>query len=318
MLTIQVTLGYIPCDTNAAGFSRKLTEESTIHINPHDVVVKGQTYPNTSIKSIISALVSALPSSPQHQISMPILPKPRTPLDKDAEHLTQSFLWPAIESFLKPGDCIVGETGTSNFGLCDIKFPPRVRFITQIYYGSIGFATAATLGVEVARTELEKSGAVDKGRTVLLTGDGSMALTIQELGTMIKNNLKIVVFVINNEGYTIERLIWGARQPYNDIVPTNYSHLLPLYHHPDPDNSFHRASTKKELELILGMQALKSPQNLQLVELVVPKLDTSWRLGTQLAWRSEEHKEYLTKEGFVDTYGNWGLDGVAGGDVKWS
>jgi pyruvate decarboxylase len=153
---------------------------------------------------------------------------------------------------------------------------------------------------------------------VLLTGDGSMALTIQELATMIKNNLKIVAFVINNEGYTIERLIWGAKQPYNDIAPTNYAHLLPLYHHPDPDNSFHRASTKKELELILGMQALKNPQNLQLVELVVPKLDTSWRLGTQLAWRSEEHKEYLTNEGFVDTYGNWGLDGVAGGDVKWS
>jgi pyruvate decarboxylase len=208
----------------------------------------------------------------------------------------------------------VGETGTSNFGLCDIKFPPQTRFVNQIYYGSIGFATAATLGVEVARQELAKA----KGRTVLITGDGSMALTIQELGTMIKANLPIVIFVINNQGYTIERLIWGAKQPYNDIAPTNYAHLLPLYHHPSPESSFHRATTKSELTEILAKQDLKAPKHLQLVELVIPKLDTSWRLGTQLAWRSEEHKEYLTKEGFVDTYGGWGLDGIAGGDIKWS
>jgi len=124
--------------------------------------------------------------------------------------------------------------------------------------------------------------------------------------------------VINNEGYTVERLIWGAQQPYNDIVPSNYAHLLPLFKHPSPESSFHRASTKAELTEILGKKEVQEPQCLQLVELVVNKMDTSWRLGTQLAWRSEEHKRYLTEEGFVDTYGGWGLDGVAGGDVKWS
>ncbi|EAT80916.2 hypothetical protein SNOG_11872 [Parastagonospora nodorum SN15] len=242
---LVITLGYIPCDTNSAAFSRPLSEESTIHINPHDVVVKGQIFPNMSIKSLISSLSAALPSKPQHAIPKPQLPAPRTPLDKDATQLTQSFLWPAIESFLQPNDLIIGETGTSNFGLCDIKFPPNARFITQIYYGSIGFATAATLGVEVARSELPST---QPSRTVLITGDGSMALTIQEIGTMIAQNLPIVIFVINNAGYTIERLIWGAKQPYNDIVPTNYSHLLPLYNHPDPDSSFHRASTKAELQ----------------------------------------------------------------------
>jgi pyruvate decarboxylase len=103
---------------------------------------------------------------------------------------------------------IVSETGTSTFGLCDIVFPAHTRYEAQIYYGSIGWATAATLGVEVARREL----AGDEGRTLLFTGDGSMALTIQEVGTMIKAKSKTVIFVVNNAGYTIERLIWGARQ----------------------------------------------------------------------------------------------------------
>ncbi|KAF2024272.1 pyruvate decarboxylase-like protein [Setomelanomma holmii] len=317
---LVITLGYIPCDTNAAGFSRKISDSTTIHINPHDVVVLGTTYPNTSIKSLLAALTSALPSTPTHTIPKPTLPRPRTPLDHAATHLTQSFLWPAIENFLRAGDCIVGETGTSNFGLCDITFPPRTRFITQIYYGSIGYATAATLGVECARLELSSShsSAEESGRTVLITGDGSMALTIQEIGTMIREKHKSVIFVINNAGYTVERLIWGARQPYNDIVPTSYAHLLPLYHHPAPESSFHRVTTKEELTAVLAKKELQSPEHLQLVELVLDKLDTSWRLGTQLAWRSEEHRKYLTDEGFVDTYGGWGLEGSAGGDVKWS
>ncbi|USP78278.1 Pyruvate decarboxylase [Curvularia clavata] len=315
---LVITLGYLPCDTNTAGFSRQLDEKKTIHINAFDVVVKGTSYPSTFMQPLLAALATTLPSPAQHSIPKPQLPPLRTPLDADAKHLTQSWLWPTVQDFLKSGDIIISETGTSNFGIGDTTFPKDVTLVTQIYYGSIGFATAATLGVDVARRELEAANKRSKGRTILFTGDGSMALTIQEVGTMIKSQCKAVLFVINNEGYTIERLIWGARQPYNDIVPHNYAHLLPLYHHPDPASSFHRATTKEELTAILAKPQVQQPENLQLVELVLDKLDTSWKLGTTLAWRSEEHKEYLTREGFVDTYGGWGLDGKAGGSVKWS
>jgi pyruvate decarboxylase len=180
--------------------------------------VKGKSYPNTPIRPLLEALTAALPSTPQHKIAKPQLPPPRTPLDIKSAHLTQSQLWPAIQSFIRSGDALVSETGTSNFGLCDIDFPADIRLVTQIYYGSIGFATAATLGVDVARRELESKGSTKtaekkgEGRTILMTGDGSMALTIQEIGTMIKAKCKAIVFVINNEGYTVERLIWGAQQ----------------------------------------------------------------------------------------------------------
>ncbi|PVH93205.1 pyruvate decarboxylase [Periconia macrospinosa] len=319
---LVITLGYLPADTNTAGFSRKLADESTIHINPSNVVVKGKTYPNTTIKSLLSALTAALPSTPQHTaIPKATLPPPREPLDKDATDITQSSLWPSIQAFLQPHDIILTETGTSTFGICDIPFPPHTTYETQIYYGSIGWATGATLGAEIARREMsEKTGI--KGRTLLFTGDGSMAMTIQEVGTMIKAGLKNIIFVINNEGYTIERLIWGASEAYNDITPTSYAHLLPLYHHPSPSTSYHHAKTKSELAAILAKPELQDPPHLQLVEIVVPKLDTSWRLASTLAWRGKEHQEYLKREGFVDTYGGWGLDGGGedgeDGEVKWS
>lgn len=176
---LVITFGYLPADTNSGGFSRKIDESKTIHINPHSVVVFGEEYPDVNIKPLLKALVEALPAKPQHNIPRANLPPPRTPLDKDAEHITQSWLWPQIEKFLQPGDIVVGETGTSVFGLCDITFPPSTQFISQVYYGSIGYATAATLGIEVARKELEgkhlrRGDGYRKRRTVLITGDGNI------------------------------------------------------------------------------------------------------------------------------------------------
>jgi len=300
---LVITLGYIPADTNSGGFTRRLDDSKTIHINPHSVVVNSKTYANTSIKSFIAALTAALPTTKLQTVSMPQLPPPREVLDKDAKHITQSFLWPTVESFLRENDTIISETGTSNFGLYDVKFPAHTQFVTQIYYGSIGFATAATLGADVARRETKRG-----GRTLLFTGDGSFALTMQEVGTMIKAQSPAVLFILNNEGYTIERFIWGARQPYNDIVASDYAHLLPFYKHPKPQESFHRATTKEELVEVLGREQLQNPTCLQVVEIVVPKMDGAWMLGSVLARRSEDQKKYLTDSGFVDPYGNWSVD----------
>lgn len=175
---LLLTLGYLPADTNSGGFSRKIDEERTIHINPHTVVVCGKEYGDIAMKPLIAALVAAVPSNPQYSIPKALLPPPRIPRDSDASHITQSWLWPQIERFLLPGDVIVTETGTSVFGLCDIVFPPKVQFIAQVYYGSIGFACAATLGAEVARKEVQARHG-RRGRTVLITGDGMLhALTI--------------------------------------------------------------------------------------------------------------------------------------------
>ncbi|KAF2009178.1 pyruvate decarboxylase [Aaosphaeria arxii CBS 175.79] len=311
---LMITLGYLPADTNSGAFSRKLDDKTTIHIDPFEVVVKGEVYPNLHIKPFLNALIKALPSQPTHNIPNPKadFPQLRVPLDKDASHVTQSWLWPQFESFLQPGDVVIGETGTATFGLCDISFPPNVRFHTQTYYGSIGWATAATLGMEIARRELDGE---DLGRTILVTGDGSMAMTIQEVGTMIKHGIKPIIFVINNAGYTIERVIWGAHQPYNDIVPTAYSHLLPLFHHPSPTTSFHIGRTKDEMARVFSSKTLAKPTVLQLAEIVVEKLDSSWRLPALLAWRGgDKHKQFLTEAGIVDTYGGWGLNELEGGN----
>jgi indolepyruvate decarboxylase len=60
----------------------------------------------------------------------------------------------------------------------------------------------------------------------LVTGDRSHQLTAQEISQFGRRGLKPVVFVLNNNGYTIERLL--CRNPdfaYNDVAAWNYSEI---------------------------------------------------------------------------------------------
>lgn len=113
-----------------------------------------------------------------------------TPLtgDEDATKITQSWIWKRIGSFLRPNDILIGESGTAQFGLPDALLPANVMYLTQVYYGSIGYSVPACFGAAVAQRELGSD-----GRVILVVGDGSLQLTVQEVGTMIKSGLKNII-----------------------------------------------------------------------------------------------------------------------------
>jgi indolepyruvate decarboxylase len=63
-------------------------------------------------------------------------------------------------------------------------------------------------------------------RVVLVTGDGSHQLTAQEISQFGRYGLKPIVFVLNNSGYLIERLLCAEPDiAYNDIASWRYSAL---------------------------------------------------------------------------------------------
>ncbi|RAL14720.1 uncharacterized protein BO97DRAFT_275469 [Aspergillus homomorphus CBS 101889] len=67
---------------------------------------------------------------------------------------------------------------------------------------------------------------IRNARTILFIGGGSFQMTAQELGTIIRQELNVVVFLINNDGYFIERCIHGRHQAYNDIGRWRYLQAL--------------------------------------------------------------------------------------------
>lgn len=209
---------------------------------------------------------------------------------------------------------MIGETGTSTFGISDTILPAGVLFTNQSYYGSIGWATPCALGCDLARIDLAAEGHTEPRRTILVTGDGSFGLTMQEVGTMINYGTKPILIIINNDGYTIERVIHGARQPYNNINKVNYSTLLHTYCHSSPDTHYRRCTTPEELLSTLSTLSDEhaSSDAVQVLEIVMDKLDVPWRLSAVLAMRGPSTVEYLKNEKFS------GWDGEGELPVEWT
>jgi indolepyruvate decarboxylase len=118
---------------------------------------------------------------------------------------------------LKPGDILVAETGTASMGLAFADMPKGATFQNQSLWGSIGWATPAAFGAALAAPQR---------RTILITGEGSHQLTVQEVSQFHRFGLKPLIFVLNNDGYLIERLLCkNPNSYYNDLAKWNYAKL---------------------------------------------------------------------------------------------
>ncbi|WP_440682671.1 thiamine pyrophosphate-binding protein [Cysteiniphilum halobium] len=125
------------------------------------------------------------------------------------DKLTHDKFWQfASQHILKENDIVIAEAGCSLFGMLPERIPKGVEFISQPKWSSIGYTLPAALGASVSKRNT---------RTVLFIGDGSFHLSAQELSTISALNLNVCIFIINNDGYTIEREIHGANAKYNDV-----------------------------------------------------------------------------------------------------
>jgi indolepyruvate decarboxylase len=79
-----------------------------------------------------------------------------------------------------------------------------------------------------------------------------------------------VVFLLNNGGYTIERLILGARSPYNDVDNWRYAELPRVLDRRDNALSF---VVQTVGELNAALTAAEMADRLVFIELKLPTLD---------------------------------------------
>lgn len=197
-----LVLGELPSDTNSGGFTRQLTKNAA-YVNTHDVVINGwKASSKVPLKAVIKSLNMLASSAKIPKVANPKDSLPERPLedDIDSKLITQSWIWHRMAEWMQPHDVVFGETGTAAFGLPDAQFPADTTWITQTYYGSIGYCTPAALGADFALADLAATQGKPRGRTLLVTGDGSMMLTVQEIGNMVKQKLQPIIFVINNAG----------------------------------------------------------------------------------------------------------------------
>ncbi len=191
-----------------------------------------------------------------------------------AEALSLKELRRQIQALLSPKNDLVIETGDSWFNGQKLHLPNGASYHFQMQYGSIGWATGATLGMSL--------GAGAGRRTVALIGDGSFQLTAQEVSTMIRYQADPIIFLLNNRGYTIEVEIHDG--PYNNIKNWDYAGLVDVFNAGEGNGLGLRATTAGELAS--AIKQAQSHSGLALIECALERDDCTAELlewGTRVA-----------------------------------
>jgi len=280
-----ISIGALKSDFNTGGFTYLVSTEKTIELRHDHVKVFFAVYEKVSMRQLLPKLTSRLEHLPgPTQISQPYQFCPPTD-EMTSQQITHNWFWKEVSSkILKQNDIIVAETGTSMFGLLDVKFPEGATFISQILYGSIGYSVGATLGASLA---VKNNGT--QRRVLLFVGDGSFQVTVQEISTMIRNNLDPIIFIINNDGYTIERIIHGLKREYNDIQQWQYCKTLE-YFGAAGNGHIVKVSTKEEMESFIPQI---SDHQIQIIEVMMDKFDAPRSL---LETTKITHKPHMWEE----------------------
>jgi indolepyruvate decarboxylase len=259
-------------DINLGVYTAKLDERQMILANSGRLKISHHVYEQVWIGDVINGLTERMPKgglksgsyTPVSELfSTSFTPEPDRPI-------TMARLMQRLNGFIGDNTTLIAETGDSIFAAADLVMHRDVGFIGQAFYLSIGFALPATMG----------AGFADPGRRIVtMTGDGAFQMTAQELSTICRHKQNPIILLMNNDGYTAERVIHEG--PYNDIQPWAYHRLPEVF----GGGWGTQVRTEGDFEEALE-RARGTTDGPALIEIMLDRLDTSdalKRLGAQLS-----------------------------------
>ena len=134
-------------------------------------------------------------------------------VQQDGDNVTPEAVFDELNKIMRPQDILCTDVGQHQMWaaqMYDFKLPRT--FITSGGLGTMGYGMGASIGSQV--------GNPDK-RVVLITGDGSFHMNLNELTTLASYNLPIVVLVMNN------RVLGMVRQWQKLFYDRRFSHTDP-------------------------------------------------------------------------------------------
>ncbi|EXJ69099.1 uncharacterized protein A1O5_08034 [Cladophialophora psammophila CBS 110553] len=282
---LVLNIGPLLSDSNTGGFTREIKDDNLVLLGHDSCQVKNQKFDGVHFLPVLRRLVAELKANSQkyNLPRPPNSPRLETPVLNDSKsgEIKQSYVWQRLGQFLRKDDILLVESGTAQFGMPDATFPPNIKFITQTFWSSIGYTVGACFGALIAAKELNHS-----GRIILIVGEGSLQMTVQEIGSYIRYGFKPIIFVINNNGYAIERAIHGPEQGYNDVsVLWDYQKMLEFFGAREDTSVKAKSRATKtvgELEAVLNDDDFASGTNIQLCEIFLDTFDYPWRLTQQI------------------------------------
>lgn len=331
-------IGPLTSDVNTYGFTTVPNPKHTIDFHRTSVEIGGtNSFTNVHIKPLLRKILDRLdPAKLPRYDPYPDLGNPAQQLQalaatEPTAAIDQDTFWQRISTFFRSGDIILTETGTPSVGGRDFVLPPQTTLMNSGIWLSIGHMLGASQGAALAHCDIinnlaksDKAVHQDNGtittatppttrssqrtfsaRTILFIGDGSLQMTIQSISDTIRNRIPLTIFLINNDGYTIERFIHGMRAPYNDIQPWRYL-LAPQYFGADMDDASYPIITRRaenwgQLWNVVGEDAVKEGKGLTIVEVLMGREDAPDALKKLVASAARRNSGVAQKKEDVET-----------------
>ncbi|MGS4344095.1 biosynthetic-type acetolactate synthase large subunit [Myroides odoratus] len=133
--------------------------------------------------------------------------------------------------------------------------------VTSGGLGTMGYALPAAIGAKVANPEKQ---------VVAIIGDGGFQMTLQELGTMMQNNINVKIIILNN-GYLgmvrqWQQMFFENRYSFTDIQSPDFVALASSY-------NINGEKVETQEELNKALDNLLSSDNAYLLEAIVARED---------------------------------------------
>ena len=307
---LVIRFGPNECSINTAIFTTVPPKEVAMDFHYHSIGMAGLERSQSEglyVKKVLQNLLSKLDHSKLHKYDpypdlgtqqklLEALPK----VDDKAE-IDQMTFFQRISSFFRPGDVILTETGTMSQGGRDFILPRRASMINSTTWLSIGYMLPSSQGVAIAHRDMARSEKDSQPhRTILFQGDGSFQMTVQELSTIIRRKLNLTFFLINNDGYVIERYLHGMKAHYNDIASWRYLEA-PMFFGAPTDGSYDvhtfKATNWGELNSVLNNKCFSDGTGLKIVEVMMNREDCPESLKILVGLRDKAAAERVKLAG---------------------
>ena len=154
-------------------------------------------------------------------------------IDKEHKHkgkYTNSYQFmDKLSNHLKDDHILVTDMGTALLsGHQAIKLKKNQKMFTSNGLGEMGYGIAGAVGAAASSPDKD---------VLCLNCDGGIMMNLQELHTVIENNLNIKIIIFNNDGYLMikhtQKMLFNGKYVSVDkntgIGLPNYSKLLPVF-----------------------------------------------------------------------------------------
>jgi TPP-dependent 2-oxoacid decarboxylase len=261
-------------DFSTTGWSTLVNPSKLITAGPNSVTINGSVYNGVQLADFLDALKKVVPRNKDMSLDAYKrfqVPPPPPIIAPPSDALSLRELRRQVQDMLTPKMDLVVETGDSWFNGQKFKLPDGCTYHFQMQYGSIGWAVGAAVGVQLA-TESDR-------RVVAFIGDGSFQMTAQEISILVREHAPVILFLLNNKGYTIEVEIHDG--PYNNIKNWDYAGLVDVFNAGEGNALGLRATTGAELAT--AIKKAKAHKDFVMIECALDRDDCTAEL---LEWGS--------------------------------